>query len=123
MVASASITVIFLIVMAYLMGTYQLMPDFMILGSLILFALWLTGLIETGIQMFSAAPNVNSNCINFVYHRVYKGPSAYTLAWLEQVNICNCWRALFSFELIACVIICAMFCLSIHVRNHRRVAV
>ncbi|KAI5300463.1 hypothetical protein KEM56_002437 [Ascosphaera pollenicola] len=73
--------------MAYFMGTFQLMPDFMILGSIILFALWLTGLIETGIQMFSSAPNVNGNCIAFVYHREYRGPSVLSLAWLEQVNI------------------------------------
>ncbi|KAI5286167.1 hypothetical protein KEM54_006998 [Ascosphaera aggregata] len=87
MVASTSISLVFLIVMSYFMGTFQLMPDFMILGSIILFALWLTGLIETGIQMFSSAPNVNNNCINFVYRREYKGPSALTLAWLEQVTI------------------------------------
>ncbi|KAI5301160.1 hypothetical protein KEM55_001967 [Ascosphaera atra] len=88
MVATSCITIVFLLVIWYLIVTFKLFADVMILGNVIMFALWLTGLIETGIQLFGQN-SLNQTCIEFVFKAEYKGPSLRTLAWLEQASICE----------------------------------
>jgi hypothetical protein len=58
------------------------------LGAFILFVLFLTGLIETAIQLFGAG-NVSNNCQRYVNNNPISGVSASTLAWLEQNSICE----------------------------------
>lgn len=60
----------------------------MMLGAFILLVLYLTGLIETGIQLFGAG-NVSTNCQRYVNNNPISGVSASTLAWLEQNSICK----------------------------------
>jgi hypothetical protein len=90
------------------------------LGSFILLVLYLTGLIETAIELFGVG-NVSDNCQRYVTNNQVSGVSATTLAWLEQNSICtlvlsdddmdkktNChtgssWYAAFSFWIIGTV--------------------
>lgn len=58
------------------------------LGAFILFVLYLTGLIETAVQLFGAG-NVSNNCQRYVNNNPISGVSASTLAWLEQNSICE----------------------------------
>lgn len=66
----------------------QLIPGVIILGSFILFVLWLAALIETSIQLYGSG-NVNGNCQQFVTNNSFKGVSVETLAWLTNNNICE----------------------------------
>lgn len=100
-VTTAGLTLIFLLVMLILAGRRMLIPGFVLVGSFILSVLWLTTLIETAIQLFGPAGNVNANCNTYVTAQEYVGISVETLAWLTQNNICGCWKAVFSWSLIA----------------------
>lgn len=100
-IVTASLTLLFLILILVLAAQRMLIPGIILLGSFILFVLWLTTLIETAIQLFGAAGNVNSNCNAYVTGQQYHGISIETLAWLTQNNICACWKAVFSWALIS----------------------
>ncbi|KAI9729350.1 MAG: hypothetical protein M1834_006873 [Cirrosporium novae-zelandiae] len=102
MITVASLTLLAILVMLILINQRMLLPGVIVLASFILFVLWLTGLIETAIQLYGPA-NVNGNCNRYVYHEEQHGQSLNTLAWLEQYNICNLWRAAFAFEIIGSV--------------------
>jgi len=82
----------------------MLIPGGILLGSFILFVLWLTTLIETAIQLYGAKANVNGNCSQYVTGQPFKGISVETLAYITQLNICNCWKAAFAFEIVAAVL-------------------
>lgn len=113
----AGLTLLFLLLMLILASRRLLIPGIILLGSFILFALWLTALIETAIQLYGPAGDVNSNCSIYVTDQVYKGVSVETLAWLTQNNICNCWKAAFAFEVVASVLFFWMMILSWQVQN------
>ncbi|KAK2757369.1 hypothetical protein FQN54_004884 [Arachnomyces sp. PD_36] len=100
MVTSSALALSFLVLILFLAARRSLVPGIIILGSFILWVLWLTGLIGTALQMYGTSANVNANCQNFVTNMEYKGASINTLAWLTQVNICNCWKAAFAFEVV-----------------------
>lgn len=89
-VTVGALTVIFIIVELALIAQGKLVPGVMILGSFILFVLFLTGLIETAIQLFGAG-KVSDNCQLYVYNQASQGPSLNTLAFLEQKSICECF--------------------------------
>lgn len=74
-----------------LIGTRRLIPSIVIILSFVLFALFLTGLIETAIQLFNAGSDINNNCQNYVIGSPVYGQSINTLAWLEQQSICKCF--------------------------------
>ena len=61
----------------------------MVVLSFVLFALYLTGIIGTAIQLFGSDGNVNSNCQNYIIGQPISGRSVNTLAWLEQETICE----------------------------------
>lgn len=69
--------------MLYLISQRSLLPGVVILGSFILFVLWMVGLIVTSLELWG---NVSSNCSLMV---TFSGPSVSTLAWLEQHSICK----------------------------------
>ncbi|KAI9822385.1 MAG: hypothetical protein M1827_000104 [Pycnora praestabilis] len=102
-VAIGALAIVFIILMLILIGQRMLLPGIVIIGSFILFVLWLTGLIETSIQLFGPSGSVNANCQNYVTNQQFSGQSINTLAWLEQNNICQCWKAGFSFLVIGTV--------------------
>lgn len=89
MAATGGLSIFFVFFILFLAFRKSLIPDIIILGSFILFVLWLTGLIGTSIQLYGSAANVNSNCENYVVNQEYKGPSTNTLAWLTQITICK----------------------------------
>lgn len=97
MVTVASLAILFLGLILTLAAQRSLIPGVIILGSFILFVLWLTGLIETAIQLYGPAGNVNGNCATFVDNQksVFKGQSVGALAWLTQENICEYWMSIF----------------------------
>lgn len=81
---------VFLILEILLIIGRRLVPGVMILGSIILLVLFITGSIATGIQLFGNDANVNGNCDRFVDNDEQRGVSVNTLAWLEQDSICEC---------------------------------
>lgn len=89
MTVSGALGVFFVLTILILAAQRFLLPGIIIIGSFILFALWLTGLIETGMQLYGAQANVYSNCQNFVMDMPYSGNTVEAMAWLTQSNICK----------------------------------
>jgi hypothetical protein len=75
--------------MWYLISQNQLLPGIVILGSFILFVLWIVGLIVISIELWGPAGSVNNNCSLYVTAQTFWGQSINTLAWLEQNSICE----------------------------------
>ncbi|KAK8168594.1 hypothetical protein IWX90DRAFT_379952 [Phyllosticta citrichinensis] len=94
---------VFLILEILLIIGRRLVPGIMILGSIILLVLFITGAIDTGIQLFGNDANVSGNCDRFVDNDEQRGISVNTLAWLEQDSICSSWDAAFAFWIIGSV--------------------
>jgi hypothetical protein len=94
-----------------------LIPGIILLGSFVLFVLWLTTLIETAIQLFGPAGNVNSNCNRYVTGQQYTGVTVETLAWLTQNNICACWKASFAWSIVVDVLFFWMMVLAWQVQR------
>jgi len=114
-VTVGGLTVLFILIMLYLIYQRSLLPGIVILGSFILFVLWMVGLIVTSIELWGPTGNVNGNCQMYVQSVQSFGQSINTLAWLEQNNICQCWKAVFSFELIGTVFLLWMMIMSYQV--------
>lgn len=89
MTVCGALGVAFVLIILILAAQRFLLPGIIIIGSFLLFTLWLTGLIETGLQLYGAQANVNSNCQNFVSNSPYSGNTVEALAWLTQNNICK----------------------------------
>ena len=89
-VSAASLALLFLIMMLVSIQQRQLTPGFVIIGTFILFTLWLTGLIEIGITLYGPKGSVNSLCNAY---QSSKGVSQATLAYLETNTICECTSA------------------------------
>ncbi|KAJ5888033.1 hypothetical protein N7495_008074 [Penicillium taxi] len=100
MVVTSALGVFFVFLVLTLIARHFLLPGILILGSFILFVLWLTGLIETALQLYSIKGNVNDNCQIYVVENVSRGNNIDTLAWLTQSTICNCWKTAFAFEIL-----------------------
>ncbi|OKL62929.1 hypothetical protein UA08_01507 [Talaromyces atroroseus] len=100
MTVTGALGVVFVLAILILAAQRFLLPGIIIIGSFVLFALWLTGLIETGLQLYGVQANVYSTCQDYVADMPYSGNTVEALAWLTQSNICNCWKAAFAFELI-----------------------
>ncbi|PLB40727.1 uncharacterized protein BDW47DRAFT_100728 [Aspergillus candidus] len=101
MVVSSALGFIFVVLILVLAARRFLLPGIILIGSFILFVLWITGLIETSLQLYGVVANVNDNCQIYVLddHRV-GGNNLQTLAWLTQSTICSCWKTAFAFELV-----------------------
>ncbi|GAD95250.1 arginase [Paecilomyces variotii No. 5] len=112
MVTSSALGVAFIILILILAAQRFLLPGIIIIGSFVLFVLWLTGLIETALQLYGSLANVNANCQNYVQHNQFKGNSIDTLSWLTQTNICNCWKTAFAFEVVNTVFFLWMMVMS-----------
>ena len=116
-IVTASLSLLFLLLILILAGRRMLIPGVILLGSFILFVLWLTALIETAIQLYGPAGNLNGNCATYVTRQQFRGTSVETLAWLTQNNICNSWKAAFAFEIIAAVLYFYMLILAWQVQR------
>lgn len=86
MVSVSSMAIVFLIAILALISQRQLLPGVVVLGSFILFVLWLTGLIETSIQLYGPSGGVNTYCS---IYRPVGGSAQETMAWLANNGICK----------------------------------
>jgi glucan phosphoethanolaminetransferase (alkaline phosphatase superfamily) len=86
-VTVGALSIVFIIIMLWLISQRQLLPGIVIMGSFILFVLWTVGLIVISIQLWGPS-GVNGNCGLYVNSNAVKGASTSTLAWLEQHSIC-----------------------------------
>ncbi|TKA61867.1 hypothetical protein B0A49_10388 [Cryomyces minteri] len=98
-----ALTIIFIIVELILIAQRKLLPGVMMFASFILLVLFITGIIETAIQLFGPQGNVNGNCQTYVFNNKISGTSIDTLAWLQQNNICQCWQTIFAFYIVGAV--------------------
>ncbi|KNG86084.1 hypothetical protein ANOM_006244 [Aspergillus nomiae NRRL 13137] len=100
MVVSGALGIFFIVLILILAAQRFLLPGIILLGSFILFVLWLTGLIETSLQLYGVVANVNDNCQIYIVDNRAGGNNMQTLAWLTQKTICDCWKTAFAFELV-----------------------
>jgi len=100
--------------MLWLISQRQLLPGIVIMGSFILFILWMVGLIVISIQLWGPS-GVNGNCNIYVNGRSFTGPNVNTLAYLEQHSICQSWQAQWAFELVGCVFLLWMMIMAYQV--------
>jgi len=98
-ICSAGLGIFFILLMIYLTSQDRLVPGIVMLGTFILFVLWLVGMIFVSIQLWGTG-NVSSLCGADVSGQEFKGQSVGTLAWLEQDSICQSWKASWAFEFI-----------------------
>jgi hypothetical protein len=89
MTVTGALGVVFVLAILILAAQRFLLPGIIIIGSFVLFALWLTGLIETGLQLYGVQANVYSTCQDYVADMPYSGNTVEALAWLTQSNICK----------------------------------
>ena len=88
------------------------------LGSFILFVLFLTGLIETSIQLYGPTGSVNSYCNIYTPSSGYtSGQGEATLAYLETKDFVNDWKELFSFLFVGSVFLLWMIVMSYQVNR------
>ena len=110
-----SLTVVFILIMLGLIYQRRLLPGVVMIGSFILLVLFITGIIETAIQLFGPVGDINGNCNLYVSgHRhdpQFQGPSINTLAWLQQNATCQSWLAVFAFWIIGAVFLVWMIVL------------
>jgi hypothetical protein len=118
-VSTASLTLAFIILLLWLINARALLPGIVILGALILFVLWIVGLIITSVELWGPTGSINGNCNLFVNSQSPHGADITTLAWLEQRSICMSWQAAWSFEMVGCVFLLWMCIMAFGVyRDH-----
>ena len=117
-IATGSLTILFIGIILALVGQRQLLPGIMGLGCFILFALYLTGLIETAIQLYGPRGSVNSYCNAYKPTAGYEqGQGIETLAYLETKGICDDWKAAFSFWIVGSVFLLWMMVMAYQVQQ------
>jgi hypothetical protein len=116
-VTVSALALLFLLIILILAAQRLLIPGLILLGSFILFVLWLTLLIKTAIQLYGPEGNVNGDCGRYVQSQPFVGTNIETLQYLTQINICNCWRAAFSFEVVGTVFFLYMMVLAWQVQR------
>lgn len=110
-IAVGGLTIIFVIIMLSLIFQRRLLPGVVMIGSFILLVLYITGLIETAIQLFGPVGNISGNCQTYVYDRPSNDLSINSLAWLAQNSICQSWDAVFAFWIVGAVFLVWMIVL------------
>jgi len=113
-ITTAALSIVFILIMLWLISQRRLLPGVVILGSFILFILWLVGLIVVSVELWGQS-GVSSNCNLYVNRQQYKGQSIETLAYLEQHSICQSWEAAFAFELVGTIFLLWMMIMSYQV--------
>jgi hypothetical protein len=84
-----ALAILFILGMLYLISQRQLLPGIVVMGSFILFVLWMVGLIVVSIELWGPTGSVNGNCNLYVTGSESSGPFIQTLAYLEQHSICE----------------------------------
>ena len=86
---TGGVSVIAVIFVALLIAQKRMIPGLMMMIAFALFVLYMTGLVETGIQLFGPG-TISNNCQRYVQHSKVTGLSVDTLAWLSQNDLCEC---------------------------------
>lgn len=110
-----ALTILFVLGMLILISQRRLLPGFLMIGSFILLVLFITGLIETAIQLFGPAGDINTKCSTYIFNMPSTGLNIDTLGWLEQNSICQSWLAVFSFWIVGAVFLTYMIALAARV--------
>lgn len=109
--ATGALTILFILILITLIYQRRLLPAVVMIGSFILLALYITGLVETAIQLFGPVGNINGNCGTYITGQPEYGLTLNTLAWLEQNSICGAWDAAFAFWIVGAVFLVWMIVL------------
>ncbi|KAL8768580.1 MAG: hypothetical protein Q9194_005671 [Teloschistes cf. exilis] len=115
MITTSTLCILFIILLLGLISQQQLLPGIVVLGSFILFVLFLTGLIETSIQLYGPSGAVNSYCGSRPNVQVID--SQQTAAWLANQGLCTDWRAAFAFEIVGTVFLLWMMVMAYQVNR------
>lgn len=138
MITTSALMIIFIIIILGLIAQQQLLPGVVVLGSFILFVLWLAGLIETSIQLYGPSGAVNSYCGSRPNTQVID--SQQTAVWLANSSLCTCfpprwrysrvkmknananitgadWRAAFAFEIVGTIFLLWMMVMAYQVNR------
>ena len=115
-IATGSLCLLFLLIILVLIQQRQLLPGIVVLGSFILFVLFLTGLVETSIQLYGPTGSVNSYCNLYKPSKGLANGEA-TLAWLETQGICQDWKAAFAFYIVGTVFLLWMMVMAYQVNQ------
>ncbi len=113
-IITGALGIVFIIVLIILIQQKQLLPGIVILGSFILFVLFIIGTIVIGIELWGEG-NVNGNCNMYVQDMESRGQSVETLAWMQQDSICQSWKAGWASLLIGTVFLFWMIVMSYQV--------
>ncbi|KAI4164992.1 MAG: hypothetical protein LQ342_001268 [Letrouitia transgressa] len=113
MVTTSSLSLLFLVVILGLISQQQLLPGIVVLGSFILFVLFLTGLVETSIQLYGPSGGVNTYCGS--HPRGFDSDA--TRVWLANVSLCTDWRVAFAFLIIGTVFLIWMMVMAYQVNR------
>ncbi|KAG0647217.1 hypothetical protein D0Z07_7198 [Hyphodiscus hymeniophilus] len=123
----ASLTILFIFVELWLISQRQLLPGIVMMGTFILFILWVVGLIVDSVELWGPS-GVNSNCQLYVNAASSRGQSVDTLAYLQQHSICELylsfvagfgWTAAWAFELVGCVFLLWMMIMAYQVYSDK----
>ena len=102
-VSVGCLTILFIILLLYLIFQRRLLPSIVMIGGFILFVLWLVGLIVISIELWGPSGSVSSNCNLAVFNQNPTGQYLSTLAWLQQRSICQSWQAAFAFGMVGAI--------------------
>lgn len=98
----STITIIFVCAVVALYYVHLLLPIVVMIGSFIMFVLWITGLVKASIELWGPLGSINDNCVRYVYNDdFWGGGNLYTLARIQQEGVCNLWQTTFALEMIA----------------------
>lgn len=98
-----SLTVVFVWIMLVLIYQRRLLPGVVMIGSFILLVLYLTGVIETAIQLFRNTNGISGQCSSLSGPSTPNGVTVTILAYLELNSICSSWYAAFAFWIVGAV--------------------
>lgn len=115
MITVSALCIVFIIVLLGLISQRQLLPGIVVLGSFILFVLFLTGLIETSIQLYGPSGAVNSYCGSRPNTEVID--SLQTAVWLANLGICTDFRVAFAFEIVGTIFLLWMMVMAYQVNR------
>ena len=114
-----ALTILLVITKLLLIYQRRLIPGIVTIWSFILLVLYLTGLIETAIQLFGPAGDISGNCNMYIYGNESTGVSVNTLAWLQQNSTCQSWLAVFAFWIVGAVFLVWMIVIASMVARGR----
>lgn len=121
LLAICIVTIFFVFTVVGLYVVHLLLPIVVMIGSFVMFVLWLTGLVKASIELWGPLGSINDNCVRYVYNDDYwGGGSLYTLARIQQETVCNLWKTTFAMEMIATFLFVWMILLSWQVISRAR---